>query len=61
MPPDYLSVAEDRPITTDEWLAASLAAAPPLSPGQIAALRRIFRPVIDTINNAAEPPPSLPG
>lgn len=28
-------------MTTEQWLAASLAAAPPLTPGQLAALRPV--------------------
>jgi hypothetical protein len=33
-------------VTTQEWLALNLAAAPPLTRAQIAALRPIFAPVI---------------
>jgi hypothetical protein len=44
-------------MTTDEWLTANLATAPPLSQAQLAILQPIFRPVIDTINNAAPASP----
>jgi hypothetical protein len=40
-------------VTTQEWLAANLAAAPPLSPEQITTLRQVFRPVIPHMKNAA--------
>lgn len=40
-------------MTTDEWLAANLAAAPPLSQAQIAILRPVFRPVIPRTAEAA--------
>ena len=48
-------------MTAEEWLAATLADAPPLSQAQIAILRPVFRPVIPQITNAAparqqEPP-----
>jgi hypothetical protein len=51
-------------VTADEWLAANLAAAPPLSPAQLAILRPIFRPVIPQNTEAAparQQGPPMPG
>jgi hypothetical protein len=39
-------------MTTAEWLAANLAAAPPLTPAQVSALRPVFAPVIPHVNAA---------
>ena len=43
-------------MTTEEWLAANLAAAPPLTQAQISALRAVFRPVLQ-LHPANAPPP----
>ncbi len=40
-------------MTTEQWIAANLAAAPPLTSAQIAALRPVFAPVIPHMKNAA--------
>ncbi len=40
-------------MTTEEWVAAQLAAAPPLSAAQVAVLRPVFAPVIPRMRDAA--------
>jgi len=40
-------------VTTEEWVAAQLAAAPPLSAAQVAVLRPVFAPVIPRMRDAA--------
>lgn len=40
-------------MTVDDWVAASLATAPPLTPEQITILRAVFRPVLPHTQNAA--------
>jgi hypothetical protein len=39
-------------MTTADWLAANLAAAPPLTAAQVSALRPVFAPAIPHINAA---------
>jgi hypothetical protein len=39
-------------MTTEEWLAAALAAAPPLTPAQLAALRPICQRMAQHMKNA---------
>lgn len=46
-------------MTKDEWLAACLAGAPPLSEAQLAILRTVFRPVLPP-HPADEPAPKEP-
>lgn len=47
-------------MTADEWLAANLAAAPPLTPVQIAEIGRVFRPVLHTYPADELPPQEHP-
>jgi len=46
-------------MTTDEWIAACLADAPPLSEAQIAILRPIFGPALARTAATARPPRGL--
>ena len=40
-------------MTTADWLAANLAAAPPLTAAQVSALRPVFAPAVPHMKNAA--------
>jgi hypothetical protein len=40
-------------MTADEWIAATLATAPPLTPEQVAVLRALFRPAVQHAGAAA--------